>query len=163
MRSQIIAALVVLLAVTGEAARVQPHASLDAPVRASPFTCVKQKTAIDCDLLSDCVWCIKNGSSMGTGCYPISAAKLIPKKWGIECDKPLDGSAAEVTAGDQEQQAEAAVQATCDGKPEATCIGPACVWCTSAAVGGGCYTPEEAKKLPGSIFKCKTSPSVILP
>jgi hypothetical protein len=160
----LVAAFVVLLAVTsGEAARVKPQsASLDAPVRASPFTCVKQKTAIDCDLLSDCVWCIKPDSKLGTGCYPISAAKLLPKKWGIECDKPLNGSEAVVVAKEQ-QQTEVAVQGTCDGKAEATCIAPSCVWCTSAAVGGGCYTPDEAKLLPKAIFKCKTSPSTKLP
>ncbi|KAG2435199.1 hypothetical protein HXX76_007282 [Chlamydomonas incerta] len=155
------AALVVMLAVTsGEAARVKPQGAMDAPVRASPFTCVKQKTAIDCDLLSDCVWCIKPDSKLGTGCYPISAAKLLPKKWGIECDKPLNDSETIVVT---KEKAEATVQGTCDGKPEATCIAPSCVWCTSAAVGGGCYTPDEAKLLPKAIFKCKTSPSTKLP
>lgn len=61
-------------------------------------------------------------------------------EWGIECDKPLNGSEAVVVAKEQ-QQTEVAVQGTCDGKAEATCIAPSCVWCTSAAVGGGCYTP----------------------
>jgi hypothetical protein len=46
----------------------------------------------------------------------------------------------------------------CDSKPESACVAPSCVWCTSAAVGGGCYTPSQAKMLPSAIFKCKASP-----
>ncbi|KAG2489530.1 hypothetical protein HYH03_011981 [Edaphochlamys debaryana] len=149
---------VVVLALAATAAAVDVTAELPAHVDASAITCVKQKDALQCDLLSDCVWCAKPGTKWGTGCYPMSAARLLPKKWGVECDKDLTPSPEPQPQREQEQ-AEQVQASACDGKSEGSCVAPACVWCTSAAVGGGCYTPEEAKKLPGAIFKCKTTPS----
>ncbi|KXZ47625.1 hypothetical protein GPECTOR_34g784 [Gonium pectorale] len=144
------AAFLALLAICHPAFAAKLTTGAGANVRGA-VNCVKQKTPIDCDLLDDCVWCEKPGTKFGTGCYPVSAAKLLPKSWGVQCDKDLDPS-----AGTNGQEAMAGV---CDNKPEASCVAPSCVWCTSAAVGGGCYTPEEAKLLPKAIFKCKTAPS----
>ncbi|GIL53104.1 hypothetical protein Vafri_8791 [Volvox africanus] len=107
--------------------------------------CITLKTPLDCDLREDCVWCEKPGSKFGKWCYSVSAAKLVPKAWGLVCDKDMDSS-----SNDSQ------LTGTCDGRPEASCVAPGCVWCTSAAVGGGCYTPDEAKLLPKAIFKCKT-------
>ncbi|GIM13859.1 hypothetical protein Vretimale_16938 [Volvox reticuliferus] len=112
--------------------------------------CIALKTPLDCDLREDCVWCEKPGKKFGKWCYSVSAAKLVPKAWGLVCDKDLDPSS------DDPQLA-----GTCDGRSEASCVAPDCVWCTSAAVGGGCYTPDEAKLLPKAIFKCKTPPAAI--
>ncbi|GFR44723.1 hypothetical protein Agub_g6047 [Astrephomene gubernaculifera] len=141
----------------------------------SPLTCVKQKTPIDCDLLDECVWCSKPNSKIGAGCYPVAAARLLPKSFGIECDKDLNPPAASTTTSAPAATTTAATtsssgragglqglvrQSACDGKPQAACVAPGCVWCTSAAVGGGCYTPDEAKLLPKAIFKCNAPTAV---
>lgn len=107
-----------------------------------PIQCVKQTASIDCDLLPECVWCI--GTKVGTGCYPERLAKILPKKY-FECDKPLEQKPANADQCDQH-------------KTEASCVAPECVWCTSAAVGASCYTPEQSKLLPKAIFKCKDAP-----
>jgi hypothetical protein len=92
------------------------------------------------------------------------AAKLLPNKY-FSCDKPLPAlhaaAPSPVQLGRLHKKAGAKGLGAdgCDKKSEAQCLSPQCVWCTSAAVGGGCYTPAQAKLLPSAIFKCKTSPS----
>jgi len=132
-------ALVILGVVLDSAAALRP---LDGKqVMVDPLTCVKQNATADCDDLVGCTWCVS--TTIGTGCYPVKVAKILPKKM-FTCDKPV----------------EVAVKADeCDKRAEDDCIAPDCVWCTSAAVGGGCYTPAQAKLLPSAIFHCKTAPS----
>ncbi|PNH01676.1 hypothetical protein TSOC_012421 [Tetrabaena socialis] len=159
MRPSSLLAACVLIIAGCSAARLE----LPGSVQSGPLTCVKTKTPIECDLLDNCVWCSKSGTKWGTGCYPIAAARLLPAKWGVECDKDLSSSPppatpAEDPAAQQPGEAEDA-NGVCDGKAEAVCVGPECVWCSSAAVGGGCYTPAEAKLLPKAIFTCKNAPS----
>jgi hypothetical protein len=45
------------------------------------------------------------------------------------------------------------VAADCEGTAQAKCTGD-CVWCTSAAVPGGCYSKSDVAKLPPAVFKC---------
>mmetsp|Transcript_5467 Transcript_5467/g.9471 ORF Transcript_5467/g.9471 Transcript_5467/m.9471 type:complete len:218 (+) Transcript_5467:67-720(+) len=116
-----------------------------------PIDCLMQKNGRDCDHRRECDWCESTG--LGTGCYPHKAAKLLPTKY-FTCDK-LETAKAQVDA----QAQTTTTNEGCDKLPEDSCIAPECIWCTSAAVGGGCYTPGEAKLLPSAIFKCKTAPS----
>jgi hypothetical protein len=34
---------------------------------------------------------------------------------------------------------------------------PECVWCVSGAIPSACYTPDEARSLPGGVFECESS------
>lgn len=105
--------------------------------------CLKLTTADDCDDDLDCTWC---SASYFAGCYWVKAARYLPRSF-FTCD--VDRS-----QHDGEDQNPLTNASMCDGKPQAECIHPTCVWCTSAAVGAKCYTPEDAKKLPKAIFSC---------
>lgn len=48
-------------------------------VRVTPPVSPCPGTELPAPTLCQCVWCIKPDSKLGTGCYPISAAKLLPK------------------------------------------------------------------------------------
>jgi len=39
-------------------------------------------------------------------------------------------------------------------KDESSCHSDACSWCICSAVPSVCVTPEQAKKLPASVFSC---------
>lgn len=52
------------------------------------------------------------------------------------------------------RHAHAMLSPLCACRPEGECTAPDCAWCTSAAVGAACYTPEQAKRLPSAVFKC---------
>lgn len=89
---------------------------------------------------------------VGTGCYPVGPARLLPKTW-FSCDNDVRAALLGTTTTTKPNT-------SCDKLTEDSCVAPDCLWCTSAAVGGGCYTPEEAKLLPSAIFKCKGAPSL---
>jgi len=108
----------------------------------SPLNCMAKETADACDESDACNWCQSSG--LGTGCYPKRVSKILPRKY-FQCDKEVP----KLSLADPK----------CEKKSEDDCTAPSCVWCTSAAVGGGCYSPEEAAKLPHAVFSCKTSPS----
>jgi hypothetical protein len=89
-------------------------------------------------------------------------APLDPQKF-FKCDKLPEPDLSVPKAPHTQPRGSAAVRdESCDKKAEDSCIAPDCVWCTSAAVGGGCYTPDQAKLLPSAIFKCKTAPSLVV-
>lgn len=115
---------------------ILPNGLQREPETPKVIECLKKTDPDDCDYDYDCTWCT---SSIGSGCYWVRAAKYLPRSF-FTCD--CDNYA---SAGDA---------SLCDGKSQADCIHPTCVWCKSAAVGGKCYTPEDAKRLPSAIFSC---------
>jgi len=110
-------------------------ATTSAAAKPSPFDCVGQNTSSACNKYEACSWCTTSG--LGTGCYPTKVAKILPEKF-FTCDKSLAVKE----------------EATCDKRPKDECTAPECSWCTSAAVGAACYTPDQAKRLPAAVFKC---------
>ncbi|KAJ9532026.1 hypothetical protein QJQ45_003733 [Haematococcus lacustris] len=129
-----------------------------------PLECIKTANATSCDILENCAWCASSG--IGTGCYPLGAAKILPRTY-FTCDKLPEHPAEGQDPGLLHKAFNSVLNVLgsprlfpgadlCDKKPEGSCAAPDCVWCTSAAVGGGCYTPAQAKMLPSAIFKCKS-------
>lgn len=82
----------------------------------------------------------------------------------FQCDKPVQEQDAEQPMAKKAQPKRPffvpSTPASCDKKPEAACVAPECVWCTSAAVPGGCYTPvsSHACYTPVSSHACTHGP-----
>lgn len=112
-----------------------PHAS--ALFRRRLHGTCESKSQAQCTA-PDCVWC--RSAAVGAACYTPAEAKRLPPAI-FDC-KP-DG----------------APQATCEYKSESQCVEESCVWCRSAAVAPACYTPEQAARLPASVFACTSGPS----
>lgn len=77
---------------------------------------------------------------MHTSCW----VQMLPQRF-FQCDKaePAPDANADNTRSSPVRIATLTGNDVCDKKSEGDCIAPECVWCTSAAVGGGCYTPEQ--------------------
>ncbi|GFH17832.1 uncharacterized protein HaLaN_14541 [Haematococcus lacustris] len=61
-----------------------------------PLECVKTANATSCDILENCAWCASSG--IGTGCYPLGAAKILPRTY-FTCDKLPEHPAEEQDPG----------------------------------------------------------------
>eukprot|EP00201_Polytomella_parva_P008795 CAMPEP_0175053248 /NCGR_PEP_ID=MMETSP0052_2-20121109/8816_1 /TAXON_ID=51329 ORGANISM="Polytomella parva, Strain SAG 63-3" /NCGR_SAMPLE_ID=MMETSP0052_2 /ASSEMBLY_ACC=CAM_ASM_000194 /LENGTH=541 /DNA_ID=CAMNT_0016317755 /DNA_START=410 /DNA_END=2035 /DNA_ORIENTATION=- len=145
------------------------NVAMEKEIEVSIFHCLKQDTAVACDAISICTWCKTSSlGAFGNGCYPRFISKFLPRGY-FTCDAeptvspspPLSPSIPNPEIPEAsfiEVKNGARTASICDDKKsEAVCKGPSCVWCTSAAVGGGCYTPAEAMRLPKSIFKCASA------
>ncbi|KAG2492763.1 hypothetical protein HYH03_008928 [Edaphochlamys debaryana] len=78
------------------------------PKPAPAMECFDQATAADCDGLSACVWCSKPSSGKAMGCFTIDLTRLLPRAWGITCDKIVGPTALALEgAADEEATASA--------------------------------------------------------
>jgi hypothetical protein len=92
-----------------------------------------------CDAVASCSWC--KSAAVKSRCYTVTDAKTLPSSI-FQCDK----LSYEEFFKQSNDACTYADQSSCDAAP--------CSWCKSAAVKSRCYTFDDAKTLPSSIFAC---------
>eukprot|EP00884_Botryococcus_braunii_P014656 jgi/Botrbrau1/23191/Bobra.0041s0038.1 len=100
--------------------------------------------------------CVASGTILPLKCQELEINDCLTKSSCMLCRSKASGKAAcygvaEPFSDDRFCQLSAS---KCDNLPQAQCTQSGCAWCSSAAVGASCYTKEDAKKLPSSIFSC---------
>lgn len=109
--------------------------------------CMKLKTRDDCDDVSGCTWCTDSKAGALSGCFPASAAKVLPGF--LTCDADVAFS---------KPKPKPATPCT-DFKTKEKCDDDiSCAWCDSKMVPGpgmgSCYDAKSAKWLPPQVFDC---------
>jgi hypothetical protein len=104
--------------------------------------------------VTGCTWC--RSAAVKSKCYTLDDAKALPPSI-FACDGISEKVVEEPKKIQVEEKATTilAVAETCSATTQSACDAvTGCTWCRSAAVKSKCYTLDDAKALPPSIFAC---------